>query len=466
MNLEFGLGLTNYVLLGFYLAGFVALMLTVLYRIEIGLVYLTLLLPQQNLIDRLEVYPLGSQVVHFFVAAIALKWIVSKKMSGEPIFCKTLMNWPLLAFIVFTFFGLWWGTVFSGAPAPMSLADPRFVQWKNLLIPFVLYFATVNMVKSRRQVLMLILAMTLSMLAMDRSFYAHFFRPDHYTDSLKTGGVGAFTYLGANELAAFYAMYSPMMLSLLVLDGSKLRKVLYGIAVLGNYYSLVFLFSRGGYFAMLAGLLVLGLLRHRVLLMGVLLMLVMWRSIAPSAVIERVDMTWTVNGIDRTTEERLSMWRTGIALINTSPVLGVGFSVIPSLGIQDEVTGKARRSLHNGYVTLMVELGIIGMGLWVAMLFCATRMAFRLLSLADGGIPKALGASAIACVVAAAVFNITSDAWSYFSVMGFFWITFALVARSIIIFEEERSLSLPIEATRPGRINEMPCFALPAVRVQ
>src|SRR5688500_1015859 len=120
MNLEFGLGLTQYFLFGVYLAGFVALLLTLVWRVEVGIVYLTLLLPQQNLIDRLAMYPAGTQVLHLFMVAITLKWIMACKANKEPIFAKAKANWPLMAFIAFTYFQVWWGTIYSGAAPPLS----------------------------------------------------------------------------------------------------------------------------------------------------------------------------------------------------------------------------------------------------------------------------------------------------------------------------------------------------------
>jgi hypothetical protein len=88
-------------------------------------------------------------------------------------------------------------------------------------------------------------------------------------------------------------------------------------------------------------------------------------------------------------------------------------------------------------------------------------MGFRLLRLADDGLTKALGVGSIACILASAAYNITGDAWPYFSVMGFFWITFALVGRSILILEQERSLSSSVE---PSHTNEAGLFSLSPAR--
>src|SRR5579883_530583 len=287
MSLEFGLGLTRYVLLAAYLGVYIAIALTIISRIEIGLIYFALLLPQQNLLSRFEIYPRGTQVVHLFMAVLVIKWIVSNIRAGVPLLARTAVNWPLVAFIGWSYFELWWGTVYSGAPSPLGLTDPRFAEWKNLMIPFVLFFIAVNTIRTKTQMKWVVFAMVVSMLAMDRSFYANFFRPDHYDAALKASGRGAFTYLGANELAAFYAMYSPMLISLFVLDRSMVRRVFYGIGIVGNIYSLLFLFSRGGYFAIVAGLLVLGLLRHRILLVVLIGVLLFWRSFIPIAVAER-----------------------------------------------------------------------------------------------------------------------------------------------------------------------------------
>ena len=65
--------------------------------------------------------------------AIFIRWIIDKRKSGESFLIKNPLNLALILFILWTYIEVWWGASYFNHPAPLSLADPRVVFWKNLI---------------------------------------------------------------------------------------------------------------------------------------------------------------------------------------------------------------------------------------------------------------------------------------------------------------------------------------------
>ena len=55
--------------------------------------------------------------------------------------------------------------------------------------------------------------------------------------------------------------------------------------------------------------------------------------------------------------DRLDLWGTGLALLKTSPVFGIGYN---------QFTGAAGLTAHNSFVLCLAELGLIGYFFWIA----------------------------------------------------------------------------------------------------
>ena len=89
--------------------------------------------------------------------------------------------------------------------------------------------------------------MASSMIVMDFLFYNQFrwIRKWHFAYKMRTEGV--FATLGPNELAAFYAQYTMVLLGIFLFDKNRWRKILIGGIVMLNAYCIIYSFSRAAY---------------------------------------------------------------------------------------------------------------------------------------------------------------------------------------------------------------------------
>ncbi len=450
--MELGLGFTKYIPLIIYIVGLAVILLTLFYRIDIGIFFLVPLLTLQNILDSLAQYPGGSDILDFLYLALMAKWFFNQQTSKDDPELARLdavaeVKKPLVVVLglimVWTYLEFWNGSLNLGTGPPISPGDPRFVTWKNFVMLPLLSLIVVHNIKNEKQVKIIVGLMALSMLFMDRTFYHHIAGRDrsHYSGDLRA--TGTFTYLGPNELAAFYAQNTIILVCLYLLDEHRRRRALFMVTFVFNYFCTIFLYSRSGYLAMAVSLIFLGVVKDRRLAVAMLVFVMFWRVFTPVSVQERIDMSVTEEGTDSSVSARYLLWEQALDRIQQQPVIGHGYQVTPYMGFW---AGKPRKSLHNGYLEVILELGVVGMGIFLVFFGLGIRYGWRLYRTARDGFSQGLGLGFIGCILAVLASNVFGSYWFYLNVSGFFYTFFALVVRSLQIAQsgsEEMTDSRP-----------------------
>lgn len=441
--MELGLGLTKIIPVIIYVTGLIVIFLT-FYRIEFGIYFLIPLLTQQSLLEHLRGYPLGKDFIDVLYLVLIIKWILDRqKLIKDPSIRRPL-RLSIGAIFLWTFLSLWIGAASLKLGFPITLRNAYFVHWKNFIMLPLLYLIVVNNIKDEKQIKIILILMTLSMLYMDRSFYNNFANKDrsNFSYSLRVGT--AFTYLGPNETAVFYAQNSIILLSLFALDTHRRRKILLGITTIFNYWCLMFLYSRGGYLAGIMGWIFFGFAKDRRVLVLLVIGLISWKSFVPASVQQRIEMSNdSGTGIDSSIQARYEMWDQALVLISQNPIIGYGYNTTPALGIETG-SGKHRDSLHNGYLQLLLDQGAIGLGIFLFFFLTCFRLGWRLFRTAEERFFKGFGLGYAGCVLAVLAGNIAGSYWFYLNVSGFYWVNLALVVRSLEIVNREKLESKPV----------------------
>jgi O-antigen ligase len=161
------------------------------------------------------------------------------------------------------------------------------------------------------------------------------------------------------------------------------------VAVAGFAGIAVFMtLSRGALVGLAAALLVAPLVIGRgrragavAVAVAVVLGTVGWyATVAPADAAERV-----MNPEQGGGSGRVDLWRVGWRMVEDRPVLGVGagnfpvaavhYLLRPGLTERDEIIVDYRRVAHNIYLTVLSELGVVGLALFLFILFLALRCA-------------------------------------------------------------------------------------------
>lgn len=439
-----GIGLTS---LSIYVAALCIVPLAILWRPVLAVYLLVPLMPLQTLRYQIQVLPLGGK----FVDALMLAGLIGlffHRNEGEPVLPRTRLNRYILVYCSLLYIWLWFGSYIVHLPWPISPGDDRFADWKNLVEMPLLFLLVTATVRTRKQMLLLLGLMMLTTLRANVGFYHTVSGRDfsHFSNNLRYAGV--LGYAGQNGLAAFMAELFIFLLAIApAARGLWYRLLMYAsIALTG--YCVLFCFSRGGYVGVLAGFVVLGLLKDRKYLFIVAALLATWQTIVPNAVRERVLMTYDGNQVESSANERLQLWEDAFTIIPQHPILGTGFVTYRYLGRSEDYSDT-----HNYYVKVTVETGLVGLGLFAYLLWILIREGFSLYRESQDPLYQRLGLGLVAMMFCAIAVNFFGDRWMYQQISAYMWTYLALVCRARMIVASEKKLETAPAAlrTRPNR---------------
>lgn len=426
-------GLEGHLPIAMYIGVWAAFFASVVWRPAIGCYLLAFALPLQTGRYKLHTFFLGPQILDILLLGVILGLI----LKGKRVIAKSPLNTLLLVLAGFYYLSLWEGAFFMQLPLPLFISDPRFSEWKNYTEMFLMALVVASAIRDKTQVRLLILAMCLSVLIVNRNYYSNIGDHDWSRFSDDDRYAGTLGYAGVNGFAAFEAMFSVFLLGLY----SYQKQWIARLGILGLLatclYCLLFAFSRGGYLGFLTGVLTIGILKSRKLLLAVVLLVVAWQTVLPTSVQDRILMTRNADPgskaeFDSSSEERLVLWRDAVELFKRNPITGTGFDTYGYMG-----RVGSYRDTHNYYVKVVAETGLVGLALYLFLLYRLLGVARRLVRRATDPLWAGIALGFMALLTSAYVLNFFGDRWMYQQVDGYLWVTLGLVIRGLTVIREE-----------------------------
>ena len=229
------------------------------------------------------------------------------------------------------------------------------------------------------------------------------------------------------------------------LDGAA--RVLVGAVLIGGTVELLLTYSRGSWISVVVGVLVVGVLQARKLLLLLPVGLVLVVLAAPSVLTRLSDLSQeeTING----TPGNSFLWRVGhwgevLSGARGHEFLGLGPSASDYLGA--EVLPP-----HNDFVRMYVETGVLGTVVYVAVIAAAVAMATRTLrSVPEGRLGRGVAVGAIACTLAFALGSVGGNLISETVVLLYFF-AFLGLASSLTLGDQPPPLPERIPAHAQSR---------------
>jgi O-antigen ligase len=193
-------------------------------------------------------------------------------------------------------------------------------------------------------------------------------------------GYGAGLAGNPNDLALTLDLILPLSLALLLSARSFWGRCAAGVSALVSVACVVVTFSRGGFLA-LAAILLLAIfwaIRRRLawVIPAAVIGLVIVPPLLPGGYIDRLA---TLTNIDadptHSAQDRMRDTLTAAHLIGEHPLIGAGLG--NDILALNQARGATWRSVHDVYLQYGVDLGLIGAGLFVALLVTSIRGARR-----------------------------------------------------------------------------------------
>jgi len=224
------------------------------------------------------------------------------------------------------------------------------------------------------------------------------------------------TFVTVDGLGIFMALIITFATPIALARGVRWRWLLWLAAPLA-VAALVSSYGRTGWAASVVGLMVVGMMRYRVLVVVLPVLLVAVALAVPSTTSRVSDAANgpTKYGPGNTFTGRVDMWRAALPNVQRRPVQGQGFGTIPT---------TAKRQVANDYVRAVVEVGIPGLLVYVWLLVTGLVGAYKgalFGRLADDRLAAAVALGAFAAVPAYMLMSITSNLMTQVVLAGTFW---------------------------------------------
>ena len=299
------------------------------------------------------------------------------------------------------------------------------------------YFMAANSVRSRQMAQKTVLALILSCFAASMlGVYQNFVGVEStasWIDSEMFAEIGSRVvgpFDNPNVFGEYLIMLLPLAVALVLTRRGAQRLI--GIAVtLAAGAALVYTWSRGAWLGAMASIGLLLVLYHAVLLRLVVPAIVALPFVAaalPSAIISR--LTSIGNLADTSTAYRVSIWTASVNMLKDIFESGIGtgsaaFSAVyPAYAL-----GGAAYALHahNLYLQIFVELGVVGIAVFVLMLFFFFRSVFSCdRTLGDRTQATTILAMGLG-VFALLVQGLTDNVWYNYRIVLLFWLLMGIV---------------------------------------
>lgn len=371
---------------------------------EISIFLLIILVPlvfYRHCIDMF--FPLKELVFEVLTAFLLMIWGFKIINTKKFIITRSPLDFPILSFMAICVLSLFWSNSF-----PISLKElPLF-----LAGPF-LYFITTNQFKERRQIDKIIFIILVIGGLSGIYGLIQYQGIDFIFQTPKTGRTyKVMGILGnVNYFAEYLIIILPLAISLFFVTSSRIKKILLLIVILAMGGSLMLTFTRSSYLGFGISLIFMFslFLRNRgkqfikenkkiFILILVAILLIGFLFVIPNPLnkpgtyIYKIKARTSITALKKayTVGRRRAIWEFTLMMIKDHPMLGSGVGTFKynSLSYQAEFfkQGDNRsiyphgfaKDVHNEYLQLGAELGIIGLGilLWVIMVYFCNGLKF------------------------------------------------------------------------------------------
>lgn len=396
------------------------------------LLIFTLLIPLDNKTSTWLNFGGGFNLTTFFLVFFLFAWFINSDKVASP--HKNPLNKIVFIFILIVFISLWVGSSNFG----YSIFGATLNSYKRFITTFLVYFLIHNMVKNKKTMNLLFLAMVFMTMFMALIALKGFRSSWHYDEGNRVQMLG----MNPNSLGGFFMQLVPVLMSFAISLKKLKSQIFYFFMFLLTILAVMFTYSRGAYLSAIVSLLVITFMSGKKTFMKIgisslaalFIISVFFGSgrILPISVQERFEMASDKDKreVDESVKTRENIWAITIDYISQSPIYGHGYDASGYLLPADT---------HNMYLDLLLESGIIALIFFVLIFLIGFKIAYSVFKNYSDEFEKALSLGFIGTLVAVFVGNFFGTRMNNFASNGYFAILMGMVAR---LYTEKRKLGI------------------------
>jgi len=446
-----GVLLKTFAPLTLYMSGLGCALIALGGNTRLALMMVAFLLPLRNVIERVQLFPGGNQFLDIMLIGVLIGGMFKARPPEDAAVKKSSINAIAIITVIYMLFSLFRGDYYLYNGLNFDIKDSRVQDWKNFALMPLLFFLNFKNNTTKKEVWTMFAVVCCGIFV--SGYYTAHQIGWHSSLESRERIRGTFQFLGPNEVAAFFNGYTIILMSVLYGLKKGRNKTLLLILVLSNIYCITFLYSRGAYLGLMVGMFILFSLKDKKMLAPIFLVLLLWQTVLPQNVVDRIKETKTETGkLDESSQRRIDIWQQSMTYFKSSPITGIGFGSFRHLGLDLGDT-------HNIYIKILTEQGAIGIIILMITLFCFIKEGWQLYQKGDDELSKSMGLGFFCCIFVFMVNNLFGDRWSYLEPNAYLWVFAGLVARLNAIAqaakaEEKLPPTAPLKAAKPGPAPE------------
>lgn len=346
--------------------------------------------------------------------ATALTWLAAQRRAGQPLVWSGVSTCAT-------------ALVLAGAVSVLGSARPltSAAELARILAAMLMFVVVEQLADSAPRARRLLLAVYLSALAPLAVVVVQALTSNGV---MVTDGVSRVrgTFVHPNALGLYLVLLILTSTALARHVRLRLRLALLVVVAAGSA-GLVLSYSRGAWVALVAGLLVIGVVQSKRLIAAMVAAVALVLVLFPSTQARLTDLD--EGRTDRGTAGnsfvwRVDYWQQALALPGDNPLSGIGLKMT-------QYTTSEAKAPHNDFLRVYVEAGVLGLTAYLALLGALARRARSALRRTAGtgrGLERGLAVGFAGCLGAFAVFSIGGNVVSQVVVLWYF-LTLAALAR-------------------------------------
>ncbi len=417
------------------------------YRKPITGLYLTLFLPVVGELYRLPFGPEnGILISDAFIGIVGTTWITKKILHREKL-PTTNLYYPWLFFIAIATLSLLQALIFLTVQEVISSALYliRFIEYTSLFYIALDSIQTQNSGNNSDLGIKKILK-TISISSLLIAL-GGFIQLGVYPNLTKLEEYGwdphinrlVSTWLDPNFVGGFFAFIICLLIGLLLYSKTWRQRIVVTVTIATLGTALFLTYSRSSYLAIAAGIITIGLLKSRKLLIIITCLFFIGLNFSPRAQ-ERVnDLVHSMSSIifntaenpDPTARLRLQSWEQTLSLIMKRPLIGSGYNTLRYINYREGFIENTQIHSASGsdssLLTILATTGLLGLLPFLYLYWNILKTAFTSWRLpTHSSTKKGVSIGLLSGIVALMVHSLFVNSLLFPPIMIFFWISASL----------------------------------------
>ncbi len=455
----------NLLFLGLFLAMGIIMMLgytrTLLLWVFLGLIFPFPLMNIPGFSEKLFLY-------HIFVGFLGTVYVFSLSIKGR----LKVLNWKsdlyLLFFLFFAFLSFLFSFFLQDEITKYSFTNGA-AGLILLVVPVATYFIISLNIRKKKIIVLIVMILLLSGMAnfVLAQCFSTFSAKESISTSIKLRNEarknlqGLQVYQTMRDASYSYRLsmgFAVQMLFFLALPLALSKKLTWRLRALPILFVLFYILrtnpayiligGRSAIFALLAGSLsLISFSKYRLKLYAILLILLTVLILFNFNTFQNRFFIFNFLSAGRTFAVRLSLWANGLTSFLQSPVLGIGpggfgrvsSTISPTLALRHADVAVVT-SLHNSWLQVLVEEGLIGFFLVMAFLVSLLKKAVQYIKIAKNVFYRQVIIGLLSAIVSASIYALggsyifpsaTGGGWTEMNESIYFWILLGILSATL-----------------------------------